>query len=39
MRKHSSIYLGATRLLDGRLVARQQGHVSVTTCRQLFLLM
>ena len=39
MRRDSSICLGSTYLLDGRLVARQKGQVSVTTCRQLSLLM
>ena len=36
---HVSICLGATHLLDGRLVMRQQGHVSLTICQQLLLLM
>ena len=39
MRRHSSICLTTTHLLDGQLVVRQQGHVSVTICRPLFLLM
>ena len=39
MRRHLSICLGATHLLDGRLVVRQQGPVLLTICQQLLLLM